>query len=143
MTQSQYFDKMTLKTSLENHRNISIFAISNVPRNESKYMKEYSNQAHLRGFFPTPENQKNFFADLYDPSYVKSIKTLPFLHNRNNCINRLKDSNTPYYNVENGERRTCGIPESYERTIWFFGPCFIVGGLVEDKYTLESILQKN
>ena len=60
----------------------------------------------------------------------------------NNIYTCLTDTKSRYFNVVNGERVTVGQPEEAERAIWFFGPCFVIGGLVEDKYTIESILQE-
>lgn len=54
----------------------------------------------------------------------------------------LKDNTSPYYNVLNGERKTFGQPQKYERTIYFIGPCFIYGHYAEDKNTIESLIQK-
>jgi cytidyltransferase-like protein len=53
----------------------------------------------------------------------------------------LKDADTPYYHVKDGERLTVGQPYEYDKSIWFFGPCMIRGRLAEDSHTIESYLQ--
>lgn len=46
------------------------------------------------------------------------------------------------YNVIGGRRRTIGVPETWEKTIYFFGPCTAAGTSAVDEYTIESQLQK-
>lgn len=89
-----------------------------------------------------PIMHKNFFADLYTEEYVHSITHLRFSVESKSGCGRLKDTNTQFYHVMNGERYTVGQPEKYKKTVYFVGPCFIYGHYVEDKNTIESILQK-
>ena len=53
-----------------------------------------------------------------------------------------KDSSSRLANTENGMRKTCFQPEQYAGTVYFFGMCTIYGALVEDSYTIPSIVQK-
>lgn len=88
------------------------------------------------------ETAEDFFGELYTDDYWKKIISMPFAVQRLNGVNRLKDVKSEYLNVRNGERRTCNQPEHFDRTIYFYGPCIVMGTLVEDQYTIESFLQK-
>lgn len=84
-----------------------------------------------------------FFDDLYNEVYADEIMKMPIGNEYDGGVLRLKDSKGKYYNVTNGERMTVGQPKSYERSIYFVGPCYIYGHDVEDRNTIESILQKH
>lgn len=47
-----------------------------------------------------------------------------------------------YFNAKEGRRVTCFQPKEYQGTIYFLGPCTVIGVFVEDQYTVESYLQK-
>lgn len=85
---------------------------------------------------------KEFFDDLYSEDYVEQILSIPFDFEYTGAVWKLKDYQSRYCNVSNGERHTVNQPEKYERSIYFFGPCYIYGLCVEDKNTVESYLQK-
>lgn len=84
---------------------------------------------------------KDFFEELYTEEYARDVTAFPADIERINGVYQLKDWSAPYQNIKNGERLTVGQPEEYDRTIYFFGPCFVVGSRVEDKHTIESFLQ--
>ena len=98
----------------------------------------------VNGFniYVPPSCAQGFYGELNTGSYAAEVGRHNFNLETNNIYTRLKDTKSRYFNVVNGERMTVGQPEEAERTIWFFGPCFVVGGYVEDKYTIESILQE-
>ncbi len=85
--------------------------------------------------------QKNFFCELYSPEYAKTVMYPPVSVTAS-TDGRLKDCESEFFNVAEGERRTSGQPKEYSKTIYFVGPCFVYGHYVEDKYTIESFLQK-
>ena len=85
--------------------------------------------------------QKEFLCELYTPEYAEQIMHLPVSVTAD-ISGKLKDCKSKYYNVTNGERHTAGQPEWYVKTVYFIGPCFVYGHFVEDKYTIESFLQK-
>ncbi len=89
-----------------------------------------------------PSCAQGFYGELNTGSYAAEVGRMHFNLYANNIYTGLTDVKSRYFNVVNGERVTVGQPEEAERTIWFFGPCFVIGGLVEDKYTIESILQE-
>ena len=92
--------------------------------------------------YVAPFCAQGFYGELNKGGYAAEVGRLCFDLESNNIYSRLKDTKSRYLNVVNGERVTVGQPEEAERTIWFFGPCFVMGVYVEDKYTIESILQK-
>lgn len=84
---------------------------------------------------------QEFFDDLYTEEYADAITQIPFsIDNKSGC-GKLKDHESVYYNVSNGERCTVGQPLQYQRTVYFMGPCYVYGYYVEDKNTLQSFLQ--
>ena len=92
--------------------------------------------------YVVPSCAQGFYGELNTGSYAAEVGRLHFNLETNNIYTRLTDTKSRYLNVVNGERVTVGQPEKAEQTIWFFGPCFVIGVYVEDKYTIESILQE-
>ena len=89
-----------------------------------------------------PSSAPGFYGELYTKEYAEEVGKHNFLLESNDIYTRLKDTSGPYFNVVDGDRVTLEQPEDAERTIWFFGPCFMIGAFVEDKYTIETILQQ-
>ena len=88
-----------------------------------------------------PDMEEEFFDDLYTEEYASSIMDMNFSVVNTNGCSVLKDCQSNFYNVAKGERFTIGVPDKYERTIYFVGPCYIYGHYVEDANTIESFLQ--
>ncbi|MCH5249304.1 MAG: adenylyltransferase/cytidyltransferase family protein [Lachnospiraceae bacterium] len=84
---------------------------------------------------------EDFFEELYTEEYANAVSWPPFKVEKFNEITRIKDISSKYHNAKNGERLTVGSPLKYDRTIYFYGSCFIRGHYVEDKHTVESFLQ--
>ncbi len=92
--------------------------------------------------------------DIRTSLYTKKTKQLEYLRDLESsltfCMTRRfendlfvwKEQKSRLVNIENGIRRTCGQPEEYAGTIFFFGMCTIYGMFVEDSYTVPSIIQK-
>lgn len=99
----------------------------------------YAN-THISNVLPASA-MKDFYEELYAEEYARDVAAFPADIERINGVYQLKDRSGQYQNIKNGERLTVGQPEEYDRTIYFFGPCFIVGSRVEDKHTIESFLQ--
>ncbi len=89
-----------------------------------------------------PGCARGFYGELDTGDYAAEVGRLRYDLEANNIYTRLKDTKSRYFNVVDGERVTVGQPEEAERTIWCFGPCFIIGGFVEDRHTIESFLQE-
>ncbi len=117
---------------------------------KSEYYEELLKKTKERylSFGKKPFNQwpqsayEEFFDDLYSEDYVDQILNIPFDCEYTAAVWKLKDYQSRYYNVTNGERYTDDQPEIFERSIYFFGPCYIYGLCVEDKNTVESYLQR-
>ncbi len=89
-----------------------------------------------------PSYAQGFYEEFNVGDYAAEVGKLTFNIEASNVYSRLKDVKSRYLNVVNGERITVGQPSEAERSIWFFGPCLMVGGYVEDKHTIESFLQE-
>ena len=108
--------------------------------------------AEMKARFPYLTNNLNaqmkpyeeqFFDDMYENrEYVENIVTGYFEVEKDRENMRLRDIESPYINIKRGERRTVAQPEDYTRTIFFYGPCLVIGSYVGDEYTIESYLQK-
>ena len=85
--------------------------------------------------------REDFFEELYTEEYANVVAWPPFEYEQFSGGMRLKDISGKYHNVKDGERLTVENPLKFDRTIYFFGPCFITGWHVEDKHTIESFLQ--
>lgn len=88
------------------------------------------------------ELRPDFFDDLYTEEYVNEILNIQYSIERKSGKGELKDCHSRYYNVKNGERCTTGQPDSFTKSVYFFGPCFVYGHYAEDSFTVESLLQK-
>ncbi len=109
-----------------------------IESNQDKFLKAGNEFDYI-----LPEaGYKDFFDDLYSAAYADEIMQLPIKVEYNGGILSLKDSESQYYNVTNGERMTVGQPEKYDRSVYFVGPCYIYGHYVEDKNTIASIMQR-
>ena len=87
------------------------------------------------------EFYKEFFDELYSDEYAKKILSHNYAVVHTDGVSQLKDTDTETYNVIDGERRTLAQPYDFQRCIYFYGPCFIVGRYVADEHTIESFLQ--
>jgi cytidyltransferase-like protein len=95
-----------------------------------------------KNILPSTELAEGFFEELYSDKYFKSISNLPEAMHCIDGVNKLKDVNSKYFNVNGGNRLTVGQPDIYQKTVYFFGPCIMIESFVEDKYTIESLLQE-
>lgn len=93
-------------------------------------------------FFPK-KFAKEFFEELYSEEYYEFIVNVPLEMYCVNGVNKIKDVESKFFNVSNGQRVTVGQPKKSKNTIYFFGPCIMIGRYVEDRYTIESLLQKS
>lgn len=88
-----------------------------------------------------PEMYEDFFDNLYTEKYADSITHIKYQIETVSGLKMLKDCQSEFYNVKEGERYTYGQPEDFERTIYFVGACYMYGYHTEDKHTIESYLQ--
>jgi len=59
-----------------------------------------------------------------------------------NGVTFTSDTVSKFFNVVNHIRLTTDIPNIYKKSIYFFGNCIALGAYAEDKYTIESNLQR-
>ena len=86
--------------------------------------------------------KKDLFQDLYSEEEIKELINNHHPSCIKNGIYQLKDTQSKFYNVKNGCRVTTDQKENESQEIFFFGPCIAIGLIVEDKNTIESLLQK-
>ena len=152
-TFSQFINNMTDITASVFHtlmeKGIFVLTLQEADNHSSYYqnlLKDIFAKFQTADMFPTnhlpQELMADFFQDLYSPEYAKAITHLPISISTDVGVSKLSDVESTYYNATNGERFTPWQPQTYTQTIYFFGPCVIVGAYVEDKYTIESFLQK-
>lgn len=102
----------------------------------SKLGKNVSNK------MPT-EMLGDFFSELNEKEYVEEIANIRYSVETKSGTGKLKDCLGKYYNVTDGERKTEGQPDFSCKKVYFYGPCFVYGHYVEDRYTIESYLQRH
>lgn len=84
----------------------------------------------------------DFYGELYRLEEYADGSAQREINRGRNTFQYKKDIFGKYFNARNGRRVTCFQPDNYIGTIYFFGACTIVGGFVEDQFTIESFLQK-
>ena len=92
--------------------------------------------------FVVPACAQEFFGELNAGDYAAQVGKPYYSLESGRVFIRMKAVRSRYLNIVNGERVTVGQPEQADRTIWFFGPCVVIGGYVEDRHTIESFLQE-
>lgn len=92
---------------------------------------------------PFPEALREFFVDeLHYKTYSTQKFPLQVPFRTQLGIPYLSDTETEFLHIQNGERLTVNQPEKYDRCIYLYGPCDVVGSYVSDQYTIASLLQK-
>lgn len=86
--------------------------------------------------------KKAFYGDLYQLDDYKTGKVEKEVCEGDLSFEYKGNILGKYFNARDGKRVTCFQPEKYIGTIYLLGPCTIVGGYVEDQYTIASYLQK-
>lgn len=100
-----------------------------------KLGKNASNKMHA-------EMWVEFFSELYEKEYVEEIVNIRYSVETKSGTGKLKDCLGKYYNVTDGKRKTEEQPDFLDKKVYFYGPCFVYGHYVEDRYTIESYLQR-
>lgn len=115
--------------------NIETIIINN-PELESDEVKSFSNDEN--GPLSQAYECEKFWKDDYE--YIDQIKTYECYTNKKGYI-EVENCETTMVNYCNGVRHTIGNPKEYENTIYLYGPCFVRGIMVTDRYTLASFLR--
>ncbi|MDR2899684.1 MAG: adenylyltransferase/cytidyltransferase family protein [Clostridiales bacterium] len=105
----------------------------------------FTNYYYLHTEKPKTELLYQYYNDLPDcnDEYINKVYSYCSLRLIDkNGIDYLQDITSEYYNVIDGIRFTTDNPAVYDNTIHFFGNCSAVGCFAEDKYTIESQLQR-
>lgn len=96
----------------------------------------------LKEPWPKSEDNKAFYDELYQiEDYAKESAQKEIFDAMHNYMYQC-DVKGKYFNAKEGRRVTCFQPNDYQGTIYFLGPCWVIGAFVEDQYTIESCLQK-
>jgi len=81
-----------------------------------------------------PICSKEYIKEVYTTNYCKHVEKNGALY--------MQDIESEYVNIINNLRYTTDEPSVYDNTIHFFGNCNAVGCFTEDKYTIQSQLQR-
>ena len=116
--------------------------------------KEYGIMVHritiaIRTLLPLTERSVRLLRTYYDDipnvndEYIKDVYTTLYgKFYKKNGVTFIEDVQSEYFNVIEGSRFTTDTPQVYDNRIIFFGNCIAVGYYTEDKYTIESYLQR-
>lgn len=85
--------------------------------------------------------KESFYDELYCEAYKAQAFPLPMSFHRRFGVTYLSDAETDFVHIRNGERLTVDQPEDYDRSVYIYGLCLIVGARVPDQYTISSLLQ--
>lgn len=85
-----------------------------------------------------------YFNDLAECSYAycDKIYNAPYSVIHKNGVPYVRDIYTEYVNIINHCRLTTDAPDNYDNTIYIFGHCYVWGHGAEDRYTIQSNLQR-
>lgn len=109
-----------------------------------KVVEATKDEVTHRSFLP-PSRWEDFFCEEFCEEDAEQLSKCSHIGKQRTekGINYLQDNNHKACHIKNGIRYTDGNPADYQRTIWFYGPCLMIGAYVKDKYTIESWLQKS
>lgn len=144
-------EKTSVLFSQLRNRGIKCFCLYSDEREKTEYAKKFFQKVYER-ISKYPINQEEqwphkgeddeFYDELYQIEDYKNEVAQKEIDLAWSTFQYKKDIQGKYFNSKEGRRITCFQPESYIGTIYFFGPCTVVGSFVEDQYTIESYLQK-
>lgn len=109
---------------------------------------EYALSNRFRTKHGKDRYQYDYFSSLFsdikysNADYLKSICTVPEIYTNANGGLSFKDKKTQTVNTYNGKRITCYQQSKAKNKIFICGSCVAYGYPVEDKFTIQSWLQK-
>ena len=125
---------------------ISCYTVSNRENSVfwfESFVQQQFNRIDMLGEFENSQKYAQvFWGDMYSYDYWWAINNVPLQYRLVNGYNRLREIESKFINVRDGERCTMFQPDIYDNTIYFFGSCLFLGGRVSDECTIESYLQK-
>ena len=89
-----------------------------------------------------PQWKQAFLEEVYDEIYEEQSMPFPLSLHMRVGMRVLDDCENSLFHLEQGERVTTGQPQKYEHCIHIYGPCIVLGPLVEDRHTIASFLQE-
>ncbi|MDR3164018.1 MAG: hypothetical protein LBU13_00400 [Synergistaceae bacterium] len=95
---------------------------------------------HYRFKFPSVFDELYDDIEYYSEEYYSEITI--FEHIERDGAIYLCDAAGLYRNTAGGCRITADVPDKHDNTIYMYGPCWVKGTFAEDKYTIQSYLQR-
>lgn len=136
---------------LEELQNQGVFIMSfNIKENSNQFLAalnqkitKHNEEYGVNPDYPMSEKLKrSFFDELYCEAYKTHEFPLPMSCHTQFGIPYLSDAETEFIHIKNGERLTVNQPEEYDRCVYLYGSCVVVGRRVPDQYTISSLLQR-
>ncbi len=131
------------------HSGVHIMTLQNIQSSDIYWKRikreintKWANISKKPGHYVPKEFWEDFYDDIYSYEYASEVSKWSYVHIKEGYMQKLKDIESKYYNVNKGERVTANQPAEFDKTIYFFGPCLMVGTYCEDRHTIESFLQK-
>lgn len=143
-------DKATILLSELQKRGVSCFVFYEDENDYTEFGKKFKEEVNerlkkyplnLRKPWTKKEENEEFYGELYQLEDYENNIAQEIIYNALNDYQYKGKINNKYVNA-NGRRMTCFQPDKYIGTIYFLGPCSVIGGHVEDQYTIPSYLQK-
>ena len=106
---------------------------------EKRYYSEYLNLNRKNDLI---QYYNDYYDNFDDIQNIYRTTVFDFRPIKKYGVYVLPNATSKYCNVVNNHRVTTDNPENYEHTIYFFGCCCAFGLCAEDKFTVESILQR-
>ena len=106
-----------------------------------KNRNEYENSLLHGELFNTKLNKYTYKCLGKDDEYINEIFKIMTVYIKDN-VTYLNDIKGEFVNIHNGHRVTTDIPESFENVVYTFGSSLCMGMRCEDKYTIQSTLQR-
>lgn len=145
-------DKATILLSALEAKGLKCINLHSFENEETLYGKNFLNEMNERLKVNPPDlkepwsqgtNSENFFGELYQLEDYRQETAQKEIFDVDSNFGYKEDVVGKYFNARDGRRVTCFQPEEYIGTIYFLGPCIVLGVYVEDQYTIESYLQKS
>lgn len=108
-----------------------------------KKLRERCTQLGIAGNTLPQSAKKDFFGEIYNEEYERRWFGYPYVVTRKDGVPVIKDIDEPLFHTQRGDRITVGQPAQYERCVYLYGPCIVVGSYVEDRHTIASWLQNS
>lgn len=142
--------KATILLSMLQKKGISCFVFYEDEKEYTEYGKIFKAEVrkrleqhplNLRKPWTKKDENDEFYGELYGVEDYENNIAQEIIFNAFNDYQYKGKISSKYVNAD-GRRITCFQPDKYIGKIYCLGPCSIMGGHVEDQYTIPSCLQK-